>query len=85
MAGRTGGNHRDPSHGRTVPKLFTNSRAYRMLARRVWRAVRTGSCIALAIDLDDYEKGDKFDGDYDVALAEVQKRLSHLQVAHLVC
>ena len=44
-----------------------------------------GSCIALAIDLDDYEKGDKFDGDYDVALAEVQKRLSHLQVAHLVC
>jgi len=39
----------------------------------------------LAIDLSDYERGKKFDGDYDAALADVQKRLSRLQVAHMVC
>jgi hypothetical protein len=39
----------------------------------------------LAIDLADYEKGKAFDGDYEAALAEVQKRLSRLQVAHVVC
>jgi AMP-polyphosphate phosphotransferase len=39
----------------------------------------------LAIDLSDYEKGDKFDGDYDAALAKVQERLAQLQVAHVVC
>ncbi len=42
-------------------------------------------CCRLAIDLADYEKGAPFDGDYDAALAEVQKRLSRLQVAHVVC
>ena len=39
----------------------------------------------MAIDLADYEKGAAFDGDYDDALAKVQKRLSRLQVAHMVC
>lgn len=39
----------------------------------------------LAIDLADYERGLSFDGDYDSALAEVQKRLEHVQVAHIVC
>lgn len=38
----------------------------------------------MAIDLSDFEKGKKFKGDYDVALAELQKRLSHIQVAHIV-
>ena len=41
--------------------------------------------IGLAIDLADYEKGEAFAGDYDTALAKVQKRLSQLQVAHIVC
>jgi len=39
----------------------------------------------LAIDLADYEKGDKYDGDYDAALVDVQKRLARLHVAHVVC
>jgi len=39
----------------------------------------------LAIDLADFEKGEPFGGDYDAALADVQKRLSQLQVAHMVC
>lgn len=39
----------------------------------------------MAIDLADYEKGEAFDGDYDAALAKVQKRLARLQVAHMVC
>jgi len=39
----------------------------------------------LPIDLADYERGAAYDGDYDAALAAVQKRLSHLQVAHVVC
>jgi len=39
----------------------------------------------LAVDLADYEKGRPFDGDYDAALAEVQKRLGRLHVAHVVC
>lgn len=39
----------------------------------------------MAIDLADYEKGGTVDGDYDAALADVQKRLSRLQVAHVVC
>jgi AMP-polyphosphate phosphotransferase len=38
----------------------------------------------MAIDLADYEKGEKFDGDYDKALAKLQKRLSHIQYAHIV-
>ena len=46
---------------------------------RVWELRR------LAIDLSDYERGKRFDGDYDAALADVQKRLSRLQVAHMVC
>jgi len=44
-----------------------------------------GSITALAIDLADYERGEAFAGDYDTALAQVQKRLSRLQVAHMVC
>ncbi|NWO81768.1 polyphosphate kinase, partial [Escherichia coli] len=31
----------------------------------------------MKIDLDDYEAGKDFDGDYDKALARIQKRLSH--------
>ncbi len=38
----------------------------------------------MAIDLADYEKGARFDGDYDAALAEVQARLAKLLVAHIV-
>ncbi len=38
----------------------------------------------MAIDLADYEDGKGFDGDYDVALADLQSRLSKIQVAHLV-
>jgi polyphosphate kinase 2 (PPK2 family) len=38
----------------------------------------------VAIKLSDYESGDKFDGDYDKALAKLQKRLSHIHYAHIV-
>lgn len=38
----------------------------------------------MTIDLSDYEKGEKFDGDYDKALAKLQKRLAHIQFAHIV-
>jgi len=38
----------------------------------------------MAIDLSDYEKGAEFDGDYDEALEKVQKRLAHIQAAHIV-
>ena len=38
----------------------------------------------MAIDLSDYEKGEAFDGDYDKALKKLQKRLSHIQYAHIV-
>lgn len=36
------------------------------------------------IDLDDYEAGDKFAGDYDSALKAVQDRLERIQVAHII-
>lgn len=35
----------------------------------------------MAIELSDYEKGAKFDGDYDEALKAAQERLSHVQAA----
>lgn len=38
----------------------------------------------MKIDLSKYEKADKFAGDYDKALAEVQERLERIQVAHIV-
>jgi polyphosphate kinase 2 (PPK2 family) len=38
----------------------------------------------MAIDLADYEKGAKVDGDYEDLLAAVQKRLAKAQVAHIV-
>lgn len=38
----------------------------------------------MAIDLSDYEAGEPFGGDYDHALAKLQKRLSHIQTAHIV-
>lgn len=38
----------------------------------------------MTIDLADYESGKPFDGDYDAALKTLQKRLSHIQVAHIV-
>ena len=38
----------------------------------------------MAIDLAQYEKGAKVDGDYDALLAAVQKRLAKVQVAHIV-
>src|SRR3569623_1000522 len=38
----------------------------------------------MAIDLSDFEAGKKYDGDYSDALATLQKRLAHIQVAHIV-
>jgi polyphosphate kinase 2 (PPK2 family) len=38
----------------------------------------------MAINLSDYEKGDKFEGDYSDALEALQKRLARIQVAHIV-
>jgi hypothetical protein len=38
----------------------------------------------MSIDLGDYEKGEHLDGDYDKALAKLQKRLSHIQTAHII-
>ena len=35
-------------------------------------------------DLRDYEAGQPFAGDYDAALAALQRRLSHIQTAHIV-
>ena len=38
----------------------------------------------MAIDLSDYETGEKLAGDYDAELAAVQERLARVQVAHKV-
>jgi len=38
----------------------------------------------MAIDLNDFESGDKYEGDYDADLAAVQQRLARIQVAHIV-
>jgi polyphosphate kinase 2 (PPK2 family) len=38
----------------------------------------------MAIDLSQYEKGEKFSGDYEAALCDVQERLERIQVAHIV-
>jgi polyphosphate kinase 2 (PPK2 family) len=38
----------------------------------------------MTIDLADYEKGRRFDGDYDAELARLQTRLAHIQVAYIV-
>ncbi len=38
----------------------------------------------MAIDLGDYEAGERFGGDYHEALAKLQKRLSHIHYAHIV-
>ncbi|MET0364662.1 MAG: polyphosphate kinase [Sphingobium sp.] len=38
----------------------------------------------MAIDLSDYEKGAAFDGDYQEALKEVQRRLERVQTAHII-
>ena len=38
----------------------------------------------MTIDLKNFEKGAKYDGDYDADLAKVQKRLAHIQVAHIL-
>ncbi|WHU03947.1 polyphosphate kinase [Sphingomonas sp. NIBR02145] len=38
----------------------------------------------MTIDLSDYEKGEKLHGNYEKALAKVQKRLSHIHYAHIV-
>jgi AMP-polyphosphate phosphotransferase len=37
----------------------------------------------MSIDLSDYEKGEKFEGDYDDALKAVQERLSQIQAAYI--
>lgn len=37
----------------------------------------------MAIDLKDYEVGDKFGGDYDDALKALQERLAHIQAAYI--
>lgn len=38
----------------------------------------------MAIDLGDFEKGEKFDGDYESALVDVQRRLARAQSAFIV-
>ena len=38
----------------------------------------------MTIDLGDYEAGEKYGGDYEKDLADLQKRLAHIQVAHIV-
>jgi polyphosphate kinase 2 (PPK2 family) len=38
----------------------------------------------MAIRLADYEKGERFEGDFDAELLKLQKRLEHIQVAHIV-
>jgi polyphosphate kinase 2 (PPK2 family) len=38
----------------------------------------------MKIDLSDYERGDKFAGNYDKALIAVQERLERIQVAHII-
>lgn len=38
----------------------------------------------MTIDLKDYEVGAEYDGDYGDDLAKLQKRLAHIQVAHIV-
>jgi len=46
---------------------------------------RSGRYMArMGIDLDDYEKGEPFKGDYGDTLKALQERLSHLFVAHAV-
>jgi len=39
----------------------------------------------MTINLGDYEKGEKFKGDYDAALIAAQDRLARAQAAHIVC
>lgn len=38
----------------------------------------------MAIQLSDYEKCDNFEGDFDEELSKLQKRMEHVQVAHIV-
>lgn len=38
----------------------------------------------MPIELADYEQGARYAGDYDRELAHLQKRLAHIQVAHIV-
>jgi len=38
----------------------------------------------MTIDLSDYESGADFDGDYEHAITKLQKRLAHIQIAHIV-
>lgn len=38
----------------------------------------------MAIDLREFEAGEKYDGDYDADLAALQERLARIQVAHIV-
>jgi polyphosphate kinase 2 (PPK2 family) len=38
----------------------------------------------MTIDLSAYESGADFDGDYERAITKLQKRLAHIQVAHIV-
>lgn len=38
----------------------------------------------MTIDLADYEKGEKFKGDYEAELAALQHRLAKIQVAHII-
>jgi polyphosphate kinase 2 (PPK2 family) len=38
----------------------------------------------VTIRLEDFEDGEKFQGDYDATLAELQERLAKVQVAHIV-
>ncbi len=38
----------------------------------------------MTLSLSDFEKGDKFDGDYDAALLALQERLARIQAAHII-
>lgn len=38
----------------------------------------------MTINLSDFERGDKYDGDYDADLQALQQRLARIQVAHII-
>lgn len=38
----------------------------------------------MSIDLSQYETGKKYEGDYDLALKDLQERLSSLQALHIL-
>ncbi len=43
-----------------------------------------GTVGLMAIDLKDFEQGEKHDGDYDADLLALQERLNRIQIAHII-